>query len=154
MREFTFMNTTIQLYQDVCFSSLIGVSNTIPIRIPASNFLKNIDKVILKFVCRVKWPIRPSILCWLDYLCYLVLHLFFVREKLTIFIWVYFWTLSCSIDLFIYPFPIWNQSVVPCPVPTVASWPAYRFLKRQVRWSLLLQKDFDLQNTQMMVNVF
>ena len=33
------------------------------------------------------------------------------------------------------PFPIWNQSVVPCPVQTVASWPAYRFLKRQVRWS-------------------
>ena len=33
------------------------------------------------------------------------------------------------------PFPIWNQSVVPCPVTTVASWPAYRFLKRQVRWS-------------------
>ena len=26
------------------------------------------------------------------------------------------------------PFPIWNQSVVPCPVLTVASWPAYRFL--------------------------
>ena len=24
---------------------------------------------------------------------------------------------------------------VPCPVLTVASWPAYRFLKRQVRWS-------------------
>ena len=33
------------------------------------------------------------------------------------------------------PFPIWNQSVVPCPVLTVASWPSYRFLKRQVRWS-------------------
>ena len=33
------------------------------------------------------------------------------------------------------PFPIWNQSVVPCPVLTVASWPAYRFLKTQVRWS-------------------
>ena len=33
------------------------------------------------------------------------------------------------------PFPVWNQSVVPCPVPTVVSWPAYRFLKRQVRWS-------------------
>ena len=26
-------------------------------------------------------------------------------------------------------FPIWNQSVT-CPVPTAASWPAYRFLKR------------------------
>ena len=34
-----------------------------------------------------------------------------------------------------YPFPIWNQSVVPCPVLTVASWPAYRFLRSQVRWS-------------------
>ena len=33
------------------------------------------------------------------------------------------------------PFPIWNQSVVPCPVLTIASWPAYRFLKRQVRSS-------------------
>ena len=33
------------------------------------------------------------------------------------------------------PFPIWNQSVVSCPVLTAASWPAYRFLKRQVRWS-------------------
>ena len=32
-------------------------------------------------------------------------------------------------------FPIWNQSVVPCPVLTVASWPAYGFLKRQVRCS-------------------
>ena len=32
------------------------------------------------------------------------------------------------------PFPIRNQSV-PCPVLTVASWPAYRFLRRQVRWS-------------------
>ena len=32
-------------------------------------------------------------------------------------------------------FPIWNQSVVPCPVLTVASWPSYRFLRKQVRWS-------------------
>ena len=31
------------------------------------------------------------------------------------------------------PSPIWNQSVVPCLVLTVASWPVYRFLKRQVR---------------------
>ena len=33
------------------------------------------------------------------------------------------------------PFPILNQSIVPCPVLTVASWPAHRFLRRQVRWS-------------------
>ena len=33
------------------------------------------------------------------------------------------------------PFPIWNQSVVPCPVLTAASLLAYRFLRRQVRYS-------------------
>ena len=33
------------------------------------------------------------------------------------------------------PFPIWNQSIIPCPVLTVASWSAYRFIRRQVRWS-------------------
>ena len=32
------------------------------------------------------------------------------------------------------PFRIWNQAIVPCPVLTVASWPAYRFLRKQVRW--------------------
>ena len=33
------------------------------------------------------------------------------------------------------PFPIFNQSIVPCLVLTVAFWPTYRFLRRQVRWS-------------------
>ena len=33
------------------------------------------------------------------------------------------------------PFPIWNQSVVLCQVLAVASWLAYRFLRRQVRQS-------------------
>ena len=33
------------------------------------------------------------------------------------------------------PFLILNQSVVPCLVLTITSWPAYRFLRRQVRWS-------------------
>jgi len=33
------------------------------------------------------------------------------------------------------PFPIWNQSVFPCPVLIVASWPTCRFLRRHVRWS-------------------
>ena len=31
-------------------------------------------------------------------------------------------------------FPVLNQSVLPCPVLIVASWPTYRFLRRQVRW--------------------
>ena len=34
-----------------------------------------------------------------------------------------------------YSFPNKKLIVVPCPVLIVASWPAYRFLKRQVRWS-------------------
>ena len=33
------------------------------------------------------------------------------------------------------PFPIWNQSIFPCPALIVASWPAYRLLRGQVRWS-------------------
>ena len=33
------------------------------------------------------------------------------------------------------PFPVLNQSIVPCPVLTVAYWPAYRFLRSQARWS-------------------
>ena len=36
------------------------------------------------------------------------------------------------------PFPFLNQSVVPHLVLSVASWPAYRFLRRQVRWSGIL----------------
>ena len=32
------------------------------------------------------------------------------------------------------PFPIWNQFIVQCLVLTIASWSAYRFLRRQVRW--------------------
>ena len=35
------------------------------------------------------------------------------------------------------PLLILNQSVVPCPVLTVVSWPAYRLLRRQVRWSVV-----------------
>ena len=33
------------------------------------------------------------------------------------------------------PFPVLSQSVVLCPVLTVASWLPYRFLRRQARWS-------------------
>ena len=36
------------------------------------------------------------------------------------------------------PSPIWNQSIVLCPVLTAASWPEkYRFLRRQVKWSAI-----------------
>ena len=40
------------------------------------------------------------------------------------------------------PFPICNQSVVPCPVLTVASWPAHRFLKKWV-YMLIIPPELD-----------
>ena len=40
-----------------------------------------------------------------------------------------------NIQLWPSPFLIWNQSAVPCPVLTFASWPTFRFIRRQVRWS-------------------
>ena len=63
---------------------------------------------------------------------YLVLLLFFpaILIQLELHpVWHFTW---CTLT---YSFPILKQSVVPCPVLTVASWPAYRFLRRQVRWS-------------------
>ena len=40
------------------------------------------------------------------------------------------------------PFWILNPYFVPCPSLTVASWPAYRFLRRQVRWSGMVSHLF------------
>ena len=42
-----------------------------------------------------------------------------------------------SIQLWCTPFPILNQSIVPCQVLTVAFWSAYRFCRTQVRWSVI-----------------
>ena len=33
------------------------------------------------------------------------------------------------------PFSLWNKPVIPCPVLTLLSWPAYRFTRSQVMWS-------------------
>ena len=40
-----------------------------------------------------------------------------------------------NIQLWHTPFPILNQSIVPWLFLTVASWPVYRLIRRQVRWS-------------------
>ena len=39
-----------------------------------------------------------------------------------------------NIQLWCTPFPILNQSIVACPILTLASWPVYRFFRRQVKW--------------------
>ena len=43
--------------------------------------------------------------------------------------------LGNNIQTWCTPFPILNQSVFPCPVLTVASWPAYRLHRRHIRLS-------------------
>ena len=40
-----------------------------------------------------------------------------------------------NIQAWCIPFPILSQSIVPCPILTVASWLAYRFLRGQLWWS-------------------
>ena len=48
-----------------------------------------------------------------------------------------------NIQLWHTPFSSLNQSAVSCKILTVASWPAYRFLRRQVRWSgIPISKNF------------
>ena len=42
------------------------------------------------------------------------------------------------------PFSILNQSVVPYRILTVASWPTYRFHRRQIRWSQCIIKQKNL----------
>ena len=44
-------------------------------------------------------------------------------------------------------FPIWNQSVVPCAVLTVASWPAYRFLRRQSLGEISITLDTQMTSS-------
>ena len=47
-----------------------------------------------------------------------------------------------NIQLWCTPYTIWNQSVIPCPVLTVASWPAHRVLKSKVVWYSHSFKNF------------
>ena len=37
-----------------------------------------------------------------------------------------------------YSFSYLEPTVVPCPVLTVASWPAYSFLRRKIKWPVIL----------------
>ena len=58
----------------------------------------------------------------------LAFHMMFSACKLISTVTIY------NLDILLSQFGI---SLVPCPVLTLASWPAYRFLRRQVRWSII-----------------
>ena len=45
-----------------------------------------------------------------------------------------------SIQPWVTSFPILNQFIFPCMILTAAFWPAYRFLRQQVRWSGVYHK--------------
>ena len=54
------------------------------------------------------------------------------------------------------PFPIWNQCIVPCPVLTVPSSPAYRFLRRSgipISWRIFHSLLWSTQSKALKVKV-
>ena len=91
------------------FSSLLS-----SIRVASSAYLK-----LLIFLLAILIPVCPS-----TTLAFCMMYSMYKLNKQ-----------SDNIQLWHTTFPIWNQSAVPCPVLTVASWPAYKFLRRLVRWS-------------------
>ena len=98
------------------------------------NFIKRVFSSSLLFAIRVVSPAYLRLLIFLPAILILscassslAFHMIYSTCKLN--------KQGDSIQPWLTPFPIWNQSVVPCPVLTVASSPMDRFLRRQVRWS-------------------
>ena len=82
---------------------------------------------VMSSACQRLLIFLPAILIPVCASCSPAFHMMYTAYKLN--------EQSDNIQPWCTPVPIWNQSVVSCPVLTVASWPAYRFLRRQVRWS-------------------
>ena len=98
------------------------------------NFIKRVFSSSLLFAIRVVSPAYLRLLVFLPAILILscassspAFHMIYSACKLN--------KQGDNVQPWCIPFLIWNQSVVPCPVLTVASWPTYKFLKRQVRWS-------------------
>ena len=102
--EATFFTLLFHLYWRLFSSSLLSA-----IRVVSSAYLR-----LLIFLLAILIPVCAS-----SSPAFLMMYLAYKLNKQ-----------GDSIQPWRTPFPIWNQSVVPCPVLTVASWPAYRFLRR------------------------
>ena len=105
---------TFSLYSFTFIKRLFSSSSLSAIRVVSSAYLR-----LLIFLLAILIPIRAS--------SSLAFHMMYSAYKLN--------KKGDNIQPWCTPFPIWSQSVVPCPILTIASWPAYRFLRRQVRWS-------------------
>ena len=107
----TFLLSSFTFIKKLFSSSLLSV-----IRVVSSAYLR-----LLIFLPEILIPVCAS---WKK--IHLAFHMMYSAYKLN--------RQSYNIQPSHTLFPIWNQSVVPCLVLTVASWPAYRFCRRQVRW--------------------
>ena len=105
---------TFSLFSSTFIKRLFSSSSLSAIRVVSSAYLR-----LLIFLPAVLIPASAS--------SSLAVHMMYSAYKLN--------KHSDNIQLWCTTFPIWNQYFAPCPVLTVGSWPAYRFLKRQVRWS-------------------
>ena len=106
--------STISLSSFTFIKRLFSSSSLSAIRVVSSAYLR-----LLIFLLAILIPVYAS--------CSLAFLMMYSAYKLN--------KQGDNIQPWCTPFPIWNWSVFLCPVLTVASWLAYRFLKRQVRWS-------------------
>ena len=108
------------------FKSAFSLSSFSFIKRPFSSSLLSVIRVVSCAYLRL-WILLSAILIPACASSSLAFHMMYSAYKLT--------KQGDNIQPWHTPFPIWIQSIVPCLVLTVASWPAYRFLRRQVRWS-------------------
>ena len=120
------LDTMILVFWILSFKAAFSLSSFIFIRRLFSSSLLSATRVVSPAYLRL-WIFLPAILisaCVSSSLAFCVMYSAYKLNKQ-----------GDNIQPWHTPFPVWNQSAVPRPVLTVASWPAYRFLKRQVRWS-------------------
>ena len=115
---------------DLCFLNAefkpaFSLSSFTFIKRLSSSSLLSATRVVLSAYLRLL-VFLPAILILACVSSSLAFHMMYSEYKLN--------KQSDNIEPWCTPFPIWNQSIVPCPVLTVVSWPAYGFLRRQVRW--------------------
>ena len=118
-------DTTIFVFWKLSFKPIFSLSSFIFIRRLFSSLL-SIVRVVSSAYLRLL-IFLPAILIPVCASSSLAFHLMYSEYKLK--------KQGDNIQPWCIPFPIWNQSLVPWPVLTVASWPAHRFLRRQIRWS-------------------
>ena len=101
------MNPAFSLYSFIFIKRLFSSSSLSAIRVVSSAYLR-----LLIFLLAILTPACAS--------SKIAFHMMYSAYKLN--------KQDDNIEPWCTPFSIWNQSVVPCPVLTVASWPVHRIL--------------------------